>query len=115
MSSELSAAAQEGDPSVAIASSLKPLAQDATAAKKKKQLKVGCFQEGYQGEAKALILLVQKSSVCSQPEHRGWLCSQQFKKSMMELQRGQRRAGTSCFHKKLPKSLGLTLQFREKA
>lgn len=114
MSSELSAAAQEGDPSVAIASSLKPLAQDATAAKKK-QLKVGCFQEGYQGEAKALVLLVQKSSVCSQPEHRGWLWSQQFKKSMMELQRGQRRAGTSCFHKKLPKSLGLALQFREKA
>lgn len=113
-SSELSAAAQEGDPSVAIASSLKPLAQDTTAAKKK-QLKVGCFQEGYQGEAKALVLLVQKSSVCSQPEHRGWHRSQQFMKSMMELQRGQRKAGTSCFHKKLPKSLGLALQFREKA
>lgn len=45
MSSELSAAAQEGDPSVAIASSLKPLAQDATAAKKKTSWRLAVFKK----------------------------------------------------------------------
>lgn len=44
-SSELSAAAQEGDPSVAIASSLKPLAQDATAAKKKNSWRLAVFKK----------------------------------------------------------------------
>lgn len=36
-------------------------------------------------------------------------------KNVMEEQRVQRRAGSRCLHKELPKSLGFTLQFIEKA